>query len=198
MQFEAIAFPLRDSQGTVIGGISIAMSLEAHHKLSCIAETVAASLEQLSATSNQLSLNAYSLAQGMIELQKTDHEVLKDVGKTRDVLSFINEIAVNSNLLGLNAAIEAARAGEHGRSFAVVADEIRKMASTSSASVNKIRGIVQLIQQQSEQMEVNIINLTSISEIQASATTENASALQLLAETSQEIQQVARDMVRSN
>ncbi len=105
-------------------------------------------------------------AQNENELASKLSQLAQDAEQVKSVLSIINEIAEQTNLLALNATIEAARAGEHGRGFAVVADEVRKLAERTQKSLNEIDAtiniIVQSIMGANEDMENNISNVNMI------------------------------------
>lgn len=189
--FKATAVPIRDSQGNVIGGIGIGLSLETQQELQNIAETLAASAQEVTAASSELSSAAFRLSEEINIIKESGEKVINNVIQTDQILQFINDVAKMSNLLGLNAAIEAARAGDQGKGFAVVAEEIRKMAVNSAQSVSKIKGILETIKNESENMVARIDQTAELGERQAAASEEITASMEELAATTDRIIKVS-------
>jgi len=158
---EALSAISETLEGTIHEqGLSVSQINAAIHQTSSTIAAISSDLSSATEYSGRITDQAFNAGEMLSGSMKTMRQTRESMDRTIDymkelneqssniteVLSIIDDIAEQTNLLALNAAIEAARAGEQGRGFAVVADEVRKLAEKTSASTKKTGDMIRALQ----------------------------------------------------
>ncbi|MFZ0523991.1 MAG: methyl-accepting chemotaxis protein [Candidatus Acidiferrales bacterium] len=127
----------------------------------------------------------HAIADSVGHTAKRVQELGKSSNQIGEIISVIDDIADQTNLLALNAAIEAARAGEQGRGFAVVADEVRKLAERTSKATKEITQMIQNIQTETHSAVEAMQAGTKLVELGVESTTQAGDSLHEIIKTSE-------------
>ncbi|MGA8406945.1 MAG: methyl-accepting chemotaxis protein [Candidatus Acidiferrales bacterium] len=128
-----------------------------------------------------------AIADSVGQTAKKVQELGKSSNQIGEIIGVIDDIADQTNLLALNAAIEAARAGEQGRGFAVVADEVRKLAERTSKATKEITQMIQSIQTETKSAVEAMESGTKQVELGVESTTQAGTSLHEIIKTSEQV-----------
>ncbi|WP_275119868.1 methyl-accepting chemotaxis protein [Alkalihalobacterium chitinilyticum] len=178
--FRAVTISIRANNGEIIGAFGIGWSLEEVYKINELSETLAASIEEISASLSEISNTALESSASQEKITESAHDMKKHADETQTITSLIKKIAGQTNLLALNAAIEAARAGDHGKGFAVVANEVRKLSVESNDAVKGIELSLHEMKEGITAIQNQIVQTSQYVHSQTAATEEITTAVQSL------------------
>lgn len=191
---ELAAYPLVLENGEVVGAMCAAMDRTINEEVKEHVLALHENIQQIAAAVQEVAASVGEVVEQQSRLSGQVGTVRQASEEIEEILAFIQEIANETKMLGLNAAIEAARAGEAGRGFGVVAEEIRKLSEQSKQTVGKIRNSVRQIQERIEIATNEAEQTVRTAEQQAAATQQvNASIEEItvlvekLAERAQEL-----------
>ena len=145
MSIRVVAIPLKDGRGNIVGAISYGKNLENSIKVSKMSADLSNATSAILKVANEINNDIQNIREINTKVVEEVKITSNQCNNTDNIINFIEGIAKQTNLLGLNAAIEASRAGELGRGFGVVASEIRKLSGSSTQSITEINTILKTI-----------------------------------------------------
>lgn len=182
---KCISVPIKNDSKNVIGVLSIIKSTKKHVEIQELSNNLNDALSQITEVISNIAVGVQNVSEANRKIQHTIQEANEQVKNTDEILKFVKNIADQTNLLGLNAAIEAARAGESGKGFGVVAQEIRKLSTSSNESIKKINEILKNIQKYVNDISSDINKTNIVFQDQATALEEILATVEEISATAQ-------------
>jgi len=191
--FRSYAVPMKH-QGSVVGVFVMGKSFSRKNEVLTIVRDLSASIQQITTAIESLVseiTKVDSMNSALLASAKETNSRAKD---TNGIIKFIQDISLQTNLLGINASIEAARAGAHGRGFDVVASEISQLSRSTSDSIQKADTVLRHIERSIQTITEQLIESTKVFQEQTNDLNGIADAIQELNRTAQKLEKLSETL----
>lgn len=183
-----------DDSTEIVGSLGLIMPRKIAFDLREISTILYRGLEEISSAIQQLAASSVQITDHQQQLNRNVNEINVISEDIKEVMNFIEQIANETKMLGLNAAIEAARAGESGRGFGVVAQEIRKLSDESKETVGKIHDLTDNIKDIIKETLRNSENTIHTTGEQAAASEEVSASIQEITSIAEHLEKIAGEL----
>ena len=189
--FRSYSVPLHDENGNVVGCIAVGRSLKRSSEMKEMSQNLFELLDQSKDSILNLLQGVQSLAADNRELADMSVKTSKETEGTSQIVKMIQNISLQTNLLGINAAIEAANSGQAGRGFRVVAEEIQRLSKSATESVSKIEKTLAKMTKSVGFISGKIVSSSDLFQRQADTLKEIADSLNKISEIAGHVRSIA-------
>lgn len=166
--FRSYPVPLKDENGEVVGVLALGRSLERGEQMREMSQNLSNFLSQSVDTVSKLSGDVQKLAVTNEDIAEKSKKAMVGTRGTAEIVKVIQNISLQTNLLGINAAIEAANSGQAGVGFKVVAEEIQNLSKSATASAQSVEAMLDEMRNLVEYISTKIQSSNEIFQSQAS------------------------------
>lgn len=191
--YNGIGIPLISKENELLGAIAITSPVQQQETVKEISLQIKEDIKLSSENDEKISILSNEMTNTASNLSTLTSNIQQNLSVITDVINLIQNIAVQTNLLGLNAAIEAARSGEQGKGFAIVAQEIRRLSETVKTNVQELNSRLSLLNTIIGDINPQVVNLNNSIGDQTSTIHAINEIMQRLAGASEQLDTLANE-----
>jgi uncharacterized protein YoxC len=189
--FRSYSLPVKDDEGRTIGVFAVGRSLKRSNQMKDLSQNLSDFLSQSTGAIQELAEDIQKLAVTNEDIADKSKKASKDTEGSTQIVKMIQNISLQTNLLGINAAIEAANSGQAGKGFRVVAEEIQRLSKSTTDSVTKIEGVLKEMTNSVDYITTKIVSSNELFQNQAVVLQDIAKSLEKLNNIADQVRELA-------